>query len=174
MQEQSKDTNVSNGIPMTWIDEDSSELRRVQESAAELAARNHQIANSGETIYNDLWREIVERIKEAKDKGLPYAANLITNGDPDERRIFNHRIVIPQPIKPPVVSSSPKHIIIKLTADHLKIEISGLKNSAIYLLLDVGEDGVILPKFEGEFRTIQETARLILRPILFPELFSIV
>ena len=172
MQEQCREAAISREIPMTWIDEDAAELRRLQESAAELAARNQQIANSAEKIYNDLWREVIERIAEAKGKGFPSAANLITNGDPYERRIFNHRIVVPQPVKPPATSSSPKYVTIKLTADHLRIEVTGLKSTALYLLLDMGEDGVVLPKFEGEYKTIQEAARLILRPVLFPELFA--
>jgi len=157
---------------MSWIDEDAAELQRQRESAAELAARNSQIANCAEKIYNDLWREIVARIAEAKSKGNHSAANLLTNGDPCERRIAHHQIIVPQPIKPSASSSSPKYVVVKLTEDHLKIEVTGLRKTPVYLLLDIREDGVVLPKYEGECKTIQEAARVILRPVIFPELFQ--
>jgi hypothetical protein len=157
---------------MTWIDDDAGELKRQRESAAELAARNSQIANCAEEIYNNLWKEVVARIAEAKSKGNYHAANLITNGDPYERNISGHRIIVPQPVKPSASYSEPKHVIIKLTADHLKIEVTGLPKTPIYLLLDICEDGVVLPKYEGECKTIQEVVKVILRPVLFPELFQ--
>jgi len=157
---------------MSWIDEDNAELQRLRESAAELSDRNSQIANSGERIYNDLWREVTERITEAKRKGNHYAAALITNGDTYERRILNHRLVVPQPVKPNASSSDPKYVVIKLTADHLKIEVTGLPNSPVYFILDVCEDGVVLPKYEGECQTIQQVARIILRPVIYPELYG--
>ncbi|MGA8216525.1 MAG: hypothetical protein WB799_23260 [Candidatus Sulfotelmatobacter sp.] len=165
-------SNHSVIIPgMSWIDDDAAELQRQRESAAELAARNSQIANCAEKIYNDLWTELVARIAEAKSKGNYNAAELITNGDPYERRIFNHRIVVPQPVKPGTSSSSPKYVVVKLVADHLKIEVAGLRKTPIYLLLDICDDGVVLPKYEGECKTIQEAAKLILRPVIYPELF---
>jgi hypothetical protein len=157
---------------MTWIDDDAGELQRQRESAAELAAHNSQIANCAEKIYNDLWKEVVARIVEAKGKGNHNAANLITNGDPYERRIVHHQIIVPQPVKPGASTSSPKYIVIKLTADHLKIEVNGLRKDPLYLALDICEDGVVLPKHEGECKTIQDAAKLILRPVLFPELFQ--
>jgi hypothetical protein len=157
---------------MTWIDDDAGELQRQKESAAELAARNSQIANCAEKIFNDLWKEVVARIAEAKSKGNYHAVKLITNGDPFERRISGHCIIVPQPVKPSASYSEPKYVTIKLTADHLKIEVTGLHKTTIYLLLDICDDGVVLPKYEGECKTIQEAARLILRPVLFPELFG--
>lgn len=157
---------------MSWIDDDAAELKRLQESAAELAARERQIKDSAEKIYNDLWNEIVERIAEAKGKGNYHAAQLITNGDPYERRILNHRLIIPQPIKPNQGSSSPKYVVLTLTPDRLKIEITGLRTSKDYLVLDICENGIVRPKHEGECKQIDEVARLILRPILFPEMFS--
>ena len=158
---------------MSWIDEDAAEFQRQRESAAELAARNSQIASCAEKIYNELWKEVVARIDEAKSKGNWHAGNLLTNGDPYERRIFNHQIIVPQPVKAGAASSSPKYVVIKLAADHLKIEVTGLPKTPIYFLLDVCEDGVVLPKYEGECKTIQESAKLILRPVLFPELFAL-
>ena len=156
---------------MSWIDEDAAELRRLRESAAELAARNAQIANCAEKIYNDLWEELVACIVEAKKKGNPHATNLVTNGDPYERRFVGREIIVPQPIKPGASFSTPKHVVVKLTADRLKIEVGGLRKTPLYLLLDICEDGVVLPKYEGECKTIQDAARVILRPIIFPELF---
>jgi hypothetical protein len=156
---------------MSWIDDDAEELKRLQESAAELAARERQIKDSAAKIYNDLWTEILERIAEAKNKGNHRAAQLITNGDPYERRILNHRIVVPQPIKPSQSSSSANHVVLTLTPDRLKIEITGLRKAKDYLVLDVCEDGVVRPKHEGECKRIDEAVRLILRPIIYPELF---
>jgi hypothetical protein len=157
---------------MTWIDDDMAELRRLQDSAAELAVRESQIRAVAEKIYNDLWKEVIERIAEAKSKGNHHATLLLTNGDPYERRIFDHRIVVPQPVKPPASSSDPKYVILTLTSDRLKIEIAGLQNSKDYLTLDLCDDGVVRPKHQGEYKQIDEAARLILRPLLFPEMFS--
>ena len=157
---------------MSWIDDDASELQRQRESAAELAARNSHIAACATAIYNDLWKELTACIAEAKGKGNHHAAKLITNGDPYERRILNHQIVVPQPIKPGASSSKPRYVVVKLVEDHLKIEVTGLRSAPMYLLLDLCDDGVVLPKYEGEYKTIQEAAKLILRPVIFPELFQ--
>jgi hypothetical protein len=159
---------------MSWIDEDGAELQRQRESAAELAARNSHIASCAEKIYSDLWNELVARIDEAKRKGNYHAAGLIIDGDPYERRVYNHRIVVPQPIKPGSSSSEPRYVVLTLTADRLKIEVTGLQRTPLYLLLDICEDGAVLPKYEGECKTIQDASKVILRPLIFPELFAVI
>jgi hypothetical protein len=156
---------------MSWMDDDNAESKRQQESAAELAARHATIANSAEKIYNDLWDEIVSRIAEAKSKGRPVTGNLLTNGDPFERRI-GHRIIVPQPIKPPAGSSDPKEVIVRLTKDRLKIEVLGLTDAPLYFPFDLCDDGIVQIKHDGEHVTVQEAARSILRRLLFPELFG--
>lgn len=156
---------------MSWIDDDLDESKRQQQSAAELAARNSGIASRAETIYNNIWEELVAQIKDAKAKGVPSAQHLVTNGDPFDREIvrgsLGHEIIVPQP-----AISSRKCVTISLTKDRLKITISGLRTETLYLLLDLGEDGVVLPKHEGERLTIQGAAKLILRPLLFPDLYG--
>jgi hypothetical protein len=156
---------------MSWIDDDAAELKWLKESAAQLEERNREIANAAEKIYNDLWDELVRCIDEAKKTGIPVAAHLMTNGDPFERRIVGHAIIVPQPVKPPASSSTRKVITVKLTADHLQIEVSGLHKTPIYFPLDLCDDGVVRLKHKGEHKTIQDAAKLILRPILFPELY---
>lgn len=156
---------------MSWIDDDAAELQRQRESAAELAERNRKIANSAEKIYNDLWDEIVNCIAEGKKKGHPSTFDLITNGDPYERRI-DHRIIAPQSVKPPASTSKPKYVTVRMSKDRLRIEVEGLRATAIHFLLDLCDDGVVRLKYEGEHKTIHEAAKPILRPLLFPELFG--
>jgi hypothetical protein len=158
---------------MSWIDDDAAEVRRLHEAAAELNERHARIAESSERVYNDLWKELVEKIKEAKNKGIPHAANLITNGEPFERKILEHQIIVPQIPKPPAQTSKPKYVTVKLTGDRQKIEVTGTRQSSLFLPLDFGDDGVVLIKHEGEFLQIQEVARMILKPVFFPELFAL-
>jgi hypothetical protein len=161
---------------MNWINDDLEESKRQQQSAAELAARSSEIASRAETIYNNVWEELVVRLKDAKAKGVPSAQDIITNGDPFERLIKRrppgHDIIVPQLVKSGQKGSDPECVTISLTEDRLKILVSGLRNEPIYLLLDLGEDEVVLPKYEGERLTIQDTVKLILRPLLFPDLFA--
>jgi|ERR1022692_1081332 hypothetical protein len=160
---------------MSWIDDDEEEFRRRQQSVADLAARNQEIAQRAEKIYNDLWEEITARIAEAKSKGIAGAQHLVTNGDPYEREITRekpgHVIIVPQPIKPGHTSSSAERVNISLTRDRLTIVVSGLRNEPLRFPLDLSDDGVVRLKYEGEHKTIQEAAKLILRPVFHSELF---
>lgn len=161
---------------MSWIDDDNDELRRQQESVAELSARNQKIAERAEKIYNDLWAEIVNRINEAKSKGVETARNLTTNGDVFEREIrlgkaSGHAIIIPR-YDPTVPHTMPDRVNINLAKDHLGIVVSGLQSEALHFRLDLGDDDVVQIKYKGEQKQIQDAAALILRPILYPTLYK--
>ena len=148
---------------MTWIDKDRDELNRNKQWQAEQAARNQLIANDGETIYNNLWDEIRARIAEAKAKGLP---TLITNGSP-----FKRKIIVPMTPKPTEDSRRPLEVTVELAPNKLAINITGSYESPIRLTLDRGEDDVTRLKHNGEYQSIGDAAKLILRPLLFPDLF---
>jgi hypothetical protein len=150
---------------MTWIDEDREELNKNRKLAAELAARNQLIANDAETVYNNLWDEIRARIAEAKQKGLP---QLITNGLP-----FRRVIIVPMMPRPTETSRNPMEVIVELAANKLSIIVSGGSEPAIRLALDRGDDNVTCLKHNGEYQSIGDAAKLILRPLLFPELFRL-
>jgi len=161
---------------MSWIDDDNDELKRQQESAAELSARNHKIADKAEKIYNDLWAEILSRINEAKSKGVETARHLTTNGDVFEReirlgRMSGHAITIPR-YDPSANHPMPDRVNINLTQDHLGIRASGLQGDPLDFRLDLGDDGVVHIKHKGEAKNIQDAAALILRPILYPTLYT--
>jgi hypothetical protein len=64
-------------FPMTWIDDDRQELERQHQAAADLRARESQIASHAATIYEGLWKEIFERLREAESKGM---GRILTNG----------------------------------------------------------------------------------------------
>ncbi len=160
-------------VDMSWIDDDADELKRREQSAAELEMRNQQIREKAEKIYNELWDEIIVRITEATNKGRHEAQHLMTNGDPYERHITRpgHTIIVPQPIKPGNTSSNPEYVKIALSTDRLMIVVSGLRNAPLHFPLDLCDDGVVRLKHEGEHKAIQEAAALVLRPILFPSLY---
>jgi hypothetical protein len=160
---------------MSWIDDDENEFKRRQQSAAELAKRNQHIAEKAEKIYNDLWDEIMTRIAEAKSKGVDGAQHLIPNGDSYERELTReapgHAIIVPQPVTPGATHSHPERVTISLSRDHLMIVVSGLRSEPLLFPLDLRKDGVVFLKHDGEHKTIQEAAKLILRSIFHPELF---
>lgn len=148
---------------MNWIDEDRDELKRNKQWAAEQAARDQVIANDAELVYNNLWDEIRERIAEAKNKGLP---ELVTNGYP-----FKRKIIVPMIPRLTETCRHPMEVTVELAVNKLAINVSGGDEQPIRLVLDRGDDNVIGLKHNGEYQSIGDAAKLILRPLLFPELF---
>ena len=147
---------------MSWIDEDREELRKNKQWQAEQEARNQSIAQDAEQVYNDLWDEIKARIAEAKNTDLP---ELLTNGYP-----FKRMIIVPMMPRPTETSRNPMETIVELAANKLAILISG-GHAPLRFALDRGEDNVICLKHNGEYQSIGDAAKLILRPLLFPDLF---
>jgi hypothetical protein len=155
---------------MNWIDDDLAERIRREYLEAQQAEINHTIAAHTEEIYNQLWNEVVERIAEVKAKPsqLP---QLFTNGGP-----FLRKIIRPVNPKRHEQSRKPIEVELKIAPDKLSITAKSsesLPGSEYPILFSLaqGEDDVIRMKHKGEHYSVHEAAKLILRPLLFPELF---
>jgi len=148
---------------MTWIDDDIEEQKRLHQSAMQLRTRESEISIKAGTIFENLWDEILARIQEAEEKQL---IAILTNGSPYERKL-----IVPQPIKPHQSGSYPKVYILALTKGQQAISFKG-PDSTIILPFDLGDDKVVRIRHEGEPQTIQDIARSLLRPLLFPELYG--
>jgi hypothetical protein len=148
---------------MTWIDDDSGELNRRKHWLSQEESRNWSIVAEAEKIYNDLWSEITDRIAEAKQKNI---VTLLTNGS-----TFHRKIIAPTTLKGSEPWTAPKEVLIDLSKDKLSIIVSGLEGFS-FLPFFQREDNVILLNRAGEYITVAELAKLILRPLLFPELFG--
>jgi len=149
---------------MTWIDDDKAELERQQQAGAELRERERKIADQAATIYDDLWNQLLDDMKEAENKGLPH---LLTNGSPYKRTIF-----VPIKPQPHQRSTNPKEYVLALSKNQQAISITGPDEFSLRFILDLADDNVVRLKHEGEHKNIKEASRLILRPLLFPELFT--
>jgi len=147
---------------MNWIDDDRQELRRLELSETELAKRNEEIGRYAETVYNDLWAELLARIAEAATAGLP---KIITNGSP-----FSRKLIIPVEPKPDESSAPPAEVELQLSQDKTAILVRGALN--LHFNLDLGPDNVAFLRQGGDRKSIQDAAQLILRPLLFPKLFG--
>jgi hypothetical protein len=149
---------------VSWIDEDMAELRRQRQSEAELRARHSTISECSCVIFNDLWKELLAGIREAEEKAL---GRLLTNGSPYERTI-----IVPVKPQPPQTVREPDVYEIRLTQDQQGITVKGPKTSFL-LSLDLSEDDkVVRIRHEGEYKDPKEAAKLILRPMIFPDLFG--
>jgi hypothetical protein len=145
---------------MTWIDDDYEELKRHRQVASERAVREGQIADEAERVYNDLWKEITERLAEAKEKNVA-GTLFLTNGSPFQRSI----IACTQ-------NGARRSYGLTLAADKQSIVLSKSEGKNLVLLLELGEDGVVSIRQDGEAKWIGDVAKSILRPLLFPELFD--
>lgn len=143
---------------MTWIDDDFEELKRQQEAASQLAAREAEISVHAEQVFNDLWTELVDRIAEAKQKRVT-DSSLIVNGTPYSRKIIVGRLNAP-----------PVHHGLSLSANKQSIVFTRPQGN-IVLPFEVGDDGVIRIRHDGEPKLVGDVAKSLLRPILFPTLF---
>jgi len=148
---------------VSWIDDDKAELERQRHSVAELRAIESKISNQSGTIYENLWKEILNDMTEAENKGL---ARILTNGSP-----YARKLIVPQPIKSPQTYSSPHEFELRLTDNQQAITLKGPKTAMAFPLF-LGEDQVVRIKYEGEERSVKEVAALILRPMLFPDLYG--
>lgn len=144
---------------MTWIDDDYEELKRQRQAAAELSARESEIAGHADKIYEDLWTELVARIDEARTKRVA-ESSLLTNGSSYDRKVIAGKLNI-----------QPSHYILKLAQNRQSITFTG-PDTNIILPLDMGEDEVVRIRHDGECKTIRDVARSLLRPLIFPEMFG--
>ena len=137
---------------MGWIDERMEQHRRLME-------RNRFVADSAESLFDELWKEIAARTKEAHDKGLPAG----TDGSAYERIVWAS--VVPRLSQ----ATNRRELRINLHKQLEDISVTG-SDFSLNLSIDVCEDGVICLKHNGKRILIPEAARLILDPFLFPEL----
>jgi hypothetical protein len=138
---------------MTWIDERLEQLRRKTE-------RDRAVFDGADRLFDELWAEVEGRVKEANSKGLRVG----TNGFAYERIVWAS--VIP-PLEQP--SAKRRELRINLHRESEGISVSGSYQTWT-LKIDVCEDGVVCLKHNDKAIVIQEAARLILDPFLFPEL----
>jgi len=136
---------------MTWI---SGRL----EQRKKLIDRRNAVANNAENLFGELWIAIITCTTEAKASGLAVE----TNGTSLERVVA--ACTPPDPHKR-------KELRIKLDKYGEKVTVSESGRETEFLI-DVCDDGVICLKLDGKQVTIQDAARLILDPFLFPDLQS--
>jgi hypothetical protein len=130
---------------MSWIDE------RI-EQRAEIERRDRLIDDHATKIYMAVWSEIMEVVQEGSSKGFPLTAG----GSLHERMIMLR------------VSSGNERTVHFTMKDKRKIHASG-DGVELWLELDVCDGGIVCLKNSGEQITVQEAARCILDPFLFPE-----
>ena len=118
--------------------------------------RNRAVANGAMVIFDDLWREIVALVKEAKEKGL----SVFTNGTPFER-------IVCTSLNPS--TEGRRELRISLCREPERISVSGLAQS-IEFLIEEDDNRVVCLKWKEKPISIEKAARLILEPFLFPEL----
>jgi len=148
---------------MSWIDDDKAELLRLQQSASELEARECEIAAHAASIFTEVWSEIIAKLKEAEANGL---GGILTNGSYWERKL-----IVPRRPIPPATGANPDEYIIRLSDNKQKILVTGPQINVV-LPLELGTDGVTRVHHEGELKTAEDVAKLILRPLLFPDLYG--
>jgi len=134
---------------VTWIDE------RL-EKRNELIRRNTAVASGAEGLFNDLWKEVFSLLTEAKQKGF----GIRTNGSSFERFAWVSNY-------PP--SRDERELKLNLSREEEKVSAT-ICNQVIEFSIDMCEDGVVCLKREGKAVLIQEAAKYILDPLLFPEL----
>ncbi|MGZ6311454.1 MAG: hypothetical protein ACXWOH_12535 [Bdellovibrionota bacterium] len=129
---------------MSWIDDDLAKVKRVHE-------RRTAILQHSRKLYDDLWEELTARLSEAREKGI----GSDTNGSPSERVII-------------IKAGEWKEIHFALSQSLSSIAISGDKSQAFEI--DTDKDNVVCLTHNGKVVSIPDAARLILEPLIFPEL----
>jgi hypothetical protein len=134
---------------MTWIDTRMADLEAWRK-------RNSTIRAHAADIYEALWKEIVEHLDEAKQKGFP----LSTNGASRKRVVSLEKDNKPgQHWELDVILVDPKDRI-RAKGDRVDL----------FLDLDICPDGVVCLKLDGKQISLEEAAIRILDPFLFPQL----
>lgn len=148
-------SNILNCDVMSWIDDDANErIRR--------ASNKQLILDQAEDTFNRLWEEVKLSLQDAQKR--EEFSQLITNGSPLERKV-----ILPQTPTFANRTREPKVLVLKLEKDKLGITVDDLKSS-IRLRFDVCDDNVVCLSHEGTRVSMQEAAKIALRPFLFPEL----
>jgi hypothetical protein len=141
-------------MDVSWIDDDI-------KARGEIEARAQLINTHAEGVYNDLWKEILERVTEAKNKGI----QLYTNGTPFSR------IVGLGDFRPPKEDSR-RELVIGFRKDYPS-GISVSNRAGTYALsVDVCDDNVVCLKLSGKPITMHDAGIYILRSFIFPDVVS--
>ncbi|HVZ18014.1 MAG TPA: hypothetical protein VG897_12900 [Terriglobales bacterium] len=144
---------------MSWIDDRLADQKMLQEHQRQVAERQRMIAEQAEAVYEKLWEEIKEVLKEMASKGL----KSFMNGLPLQRTIRR-----PGTIKEGTTSHPGHEIQVSLVADRQSISVTG--DVRLSLQLDLSEDAVICLKLGGVPTTLRAAANSILDNFYFPEL----
>jgi ribosomal protein L1 len=134
-------------LKVSWIDERVAQL-------AELQRRNSLINDQAEKLYEALWTELVEFIKEARQKGFKVS----TNGAQ-----FRRTVILPETI--PMT----RKVDIVLADDKHSISAKG-HGMDVYLELSLDSDNIVFLSVDANKVSTREAAIKILDPLLFPEL----
>ena len=110
-------------------------------------------------MYDDLWKEISDRIDDAKKRGEPVE----TNGSPYERTVVMGAGNIYQ-ARP----EDSRQLTITLARTEGKIIALDSDENSLEIELGVSDGDIVRPKHQGRTLTIPEAAKLILEPFLFP------
>ena len=132
---------------MSWITDRIAERKAAQD-------RKALIFSEGENVFAALWVAILALTKEATANGFP----VHTNGSPHARAVA---------YTPP--GDFQRQLEISLHREEGEIIAQG-PDGNIKLLLDVGTDGVVGLKTTGPWLSLEQAAREILDPFLFPDL----
>lgn len=123
---------------MSWI---TDRVNREKDSHKRLGEQSAK-------TYEDLWKEIAERVEEANTHGVPA---FLDSGSGFSRRVGLTR-----------KGGEPKMLTVRLSKDGSAIQSSG----GVTLELDAGTDPIRL-KHDGRQVSIQDAGKLILEPFLF-------
>jgi hypothetical protein len=108
-------------------------------------------------VYDDLWKEISDRVDDAKKRG-----ELVeTNGSPYERTVLMGAGYQARP-------EDSRQLTITLARTEGKIIALDSDENSLGIELGVSEGDIVRPKHQGRTLTIPEAAKLILEPFLFP------
>jgi hypothetical protein len=144
---------IKGTLQMTWIEGRISDLEAWQ-------SRNATIRAHAVEIYEALWGEIAEHVKEAAQKGFQAS----TNGAPRKRNVS---------LEKENKRGECWELQIMLVDAKDRIRAKGDRGNVDFFLdLDICPDGVVCLKLDGSRLSIEDAAIRILDPFLFPQLQS--
>jgi hypothetical protein len=131
----------------SWLDE--------QIAARDDLKRRESLKDShAPKLYSALWDELMKIVAEAKEKGFV---------------LNSHGSETARGIDVGYANVNPRKMSFSLSQDKRTIEASGGAVS-VRLTVSICDDGVVCLKHNGEAVSIEEAARRIMKPVLFPEL----
>lgn len=132
---------------MTWLDGKLEKQKRDDQ-------REHDIKTHAPVLFKAVWNEIVSVAEEANQKGF----NLKLNGNSERRRLNLLNAYSGEPTA---------FIELSLSRDRRALEVSGLRGERPHFKIDVCPDSIVCLHFDGEQKTPEEVAHIILDKFLF-------